>query len=89
MPGSGLGWDQSQARTWDAACRHTALSALAQLRQVAIRNALHGFIQLSGHGQAIPGDPEPDQPTTLTCAYRSATHPCPSTPGSRARATSA
>ena len=35
-----LGWDQSQARTWDAICRHTALAALAQLRTAAIRAAL-------------------------------------------------
>ena len=41
-----LGWDQCQARTWDAVCRHTALSALAQLRQAAIRNALCGLIDL-------------------------------------------
>ncbi len=27
-----LGWDQCQARTFDAICRHTALAALAQLR---------------------------------------------------------
>ncbi len=41
-----LGWDQSQVRTWDALCRHTALAALAQLRDVAIRNALCGDITL-------------------------------------------
>jgi hypothetical protein len=41
-----LGWDQSQVRTWDAVCRHTALTALAQLRQTAIRNALCGLIPL-------------------------------------------
>jgi SRSO17 transposase len=41
-----LGWDQSQARTWDAVCRHTALAALAQLRGAAIRNALCGDITL-------------------------------------------
>jgi SRSO17 transposase len=41
-----LGWDQSQARTWDAACRHTTLAALAQLRDTAIRNALCGDITL-------------------------------------------
>ena len=46
-----LGWDQSQARTWDGACRHTALSALAQLRAAAIRNALTGSIALP----AAPG----------------------------------
>lgn len=38
--------DQCQARTWDAVCRHTALAALAQLRQAAIRNALCGLIDL-------------------------------------------
>ena len=37
-----LGWDQSQARTWDAICRHTALTALAQLRTAAVRAALGG-----------------------------------------------
>ena len=41
-----LGWDQSQARTWHAVCRHTALAALAQLRQAAIRNHLCGDITL-------------------------------------------
>jgi Transposase DDE domain len=41
-----LGWDQSQARTWDAICRHTALAAVAQLCYVAIRNALCGDITL-------------------------------------------
>ncbi len=35
-----LGWDQCQARAWDAVCRHTALAALAQLRQAAVRNHL-------------------------------------------------
>jgi DDE superfamily endonuclease len=42
-----LGWDQCQARTWDAICRHTALAALAQLRDTAIRNALCGDITLT------------------------------------------
>ena len=46
-----LGWDQCQACTWDAICRHTALSALAQLRGIAIRNALCGAIQ---PGTALP-----------------------------------
>ncbi len=41
-----LGWDQSQVRSWDGICRHTALAALAQLRQAAIRNALCGAIRL-------------------------------------------
>jgi hypothetical protein len=39
-----LGWDQSQIRSFTGICRHTALAALAQLRQTAIRNTLHGDI---------------------------------------------
>jgi hypothetical protein len=51
-----LGWDQSQARTWDGACRHTALAALAQLRTCAIRGALTGRITLpAGHGEDHAG----------------------------------
>ena len=45
-----LGWDQTQARSWNGICRHTALAALAQLRAAAIRNALTGHIQLPGTG---------------------------------------
>ena len=41
-----LGWDQCQARAWHAVCRHTALAALAQLRQAAVRNHLCGDITL-------------------------------------------
>ena len=37
-----LGWDQSQVRTYDALCRHTALTTLAQLRTAAIQAALAG-----------------------------------------------
>ncbi len=43
-----LGWDQCQARTWDAVCRHTALAALAQLRQAAVRSHLCSDITLPG-----------------------------------------
>ena len=49
-----LGWDQCQARAWDATCRHTALAALAQLRQAVIRNALCGGIRLP----AVPAAPD-------------------------------
>jgi hypothetical protein len=45
--GDVLGWDQSQVRTWDGICRHTALAVLAQVRAAAIRDALHGSIQLT------------------------------------------
>ena len=41
-----FGWDQSQVRSWNGICRHTALAALAQLRCAAIRGALTGSIQL-------------------------------------------
>jgi SRSO17 transposase len=51
-----LGWDQSQARTWDAVCRHTALAALAQLRQAAARNHLCGDITVP----AAPAGPRHD-----------------------------
>ena len=47
-----LGWDTSQARTYDAICRHTALTALAQIRTAAIRAALTGaaFPVVAGQG---------------------------------------
>ena len=53
-----LGWDQSQIRSFEGICRHTALAALAQLRHVAIRGALHGKITLPpvhGGEHAAPG----------------------------------
>jgi SRSO17 transposase len=45
-----LGWDTCQARTWDAICRHTVLSALAQLRTAAIRAALTSPLPVPGAG---------------------------------------
>lgn len=50
-----LGWDSSQTRTWHAQCRHTALAALAQLRQAAIRNSVCGEI-------APPAEPTTPHP---------------------------
>ena len=96
-----FGWDQCQARTWDAIGRHTALTALAQLRDTAIRNALCGDITLppappggsGGHDDA-PGDrngqddrrrDDGARPVTLTWASRSATRRSPPGPGSPAR----
>jgi len=55
-----LGWDQSQVRTWDGACRHTALAALAQLRHAAIRNALCGDITLPAAPAAGSHDDAPE-----------------------------
>jgi len=52
-----LGWDQCQARAWDAVCRHTALAALAQLRQAAVRNHLCGDITLPAPRRRKPPRP--------------------------------
>ncbi|MFI5069139.1 MAG: IS701 family transposase, partial [Streptosporangiales bacterium] len=49
-----LGWDQCQARTWDAACRHTTLAALAQLRLIAIRTDVWGLLTLPPAETAPP-----------------------------------
>ena len=85
-----LGWDQSQARTWDGICRHTALAALAQLRQIAIRNALCR----RHHPPARPRQPTPRPhrhprttatSATLTCGSPSATRPSPPAAASPAR----
>ena len=51
-----LGWDQCQARTWHAICRHTALTALAQLRTAAVQAALAG-------GNILPAGPGAPQAT--------------------------
>jgi hypothetical protein len=49
-----FGWDQSQARTWNAINRHTALTALAQLRTAAARAALTGCRLLPAAAPAGP-----------------------------------
>ena len=41
-----FGWDQTQVRSRDGICRHTALAALAQLRAAAIRNTITASITL-------------------------------------------
>ena len=50
-----FGWDQSQAVTWDAQNRHTLLTALAQIRAIALRAALN---RTSADGPSVPA-PEP------------------------------
>jgi len=56
-----LGWDQSQARSFNGICRHTALAALAQLRAAAIGGALAGNIQLPDtNGDSVPESHPPD-----------------------------
>jgi hypothetical protein len=93
-----LGWDQSQARSWAAINRHTALSALAQLRAAAIRNALCGAIQLPDTAPApvtVTAGMTAQLPltttisATLTCASPSATRPSPPAAGCPARPASA
>ena len=57
-----FGWDQAQALTWDALCRDTALTALAQLRAIAIQSSLSGAVVLPPAPEPVPGsrrDPEP------------------------------
>jgi len=53
-----LGWDTSQARTYDAICRHTVLTALAQLRTAAIRAAIsgHAAVPVTGPDAASAGE---------------------------------
>ena len=63
-----FGWDQTQVRSRDGICRHTALAALAQLRAAAIRNTITGSITL-------PADTDTaDDTATGHRAPRPATH---------------
>ena len=57
-----FGWDQTQARTWNGTCRHTALAALAQLRAAALHNANTGGITLPAVNDAACQHP-PDTST--------------------------
>jgi SRSO17 transposase len=58
-----FGWDQSQTRSFNGICRHTALAALAQLRCAAIRGALTDTIGLPDPDPvAMPSHPTPDDP---------------------------
>ena len=54
-----FGWDQTQVRSRDGICRHTALAALAQLRAAAIRNTITASITL-------PTDTDTDTSDTST-----------------------
>ena len=49
-----FGWDQCQALTWDALCRHTALTALAQVRAIAVQSSLSGAVVLPPAPAAVP-----------------------------------
>src|SRR5262249_50733697 len=58
-----FGWDQSQTRNFNGICRHTALTALAQLRHAAIRATLNGTLGLP-HPASTPPSGTPNNPTT-------------------------
>jgi hypothetical protein len=64
-----LAWDQCQARTYDAICRHTALTALAQLRTAAIQAALAGWAGILPAARAASQDtPGTTDPATINAA---------------------
>jgi SRSO17 transposase len=63
-----FGWDQSQARTWNAICRHTVLTALAQLRNAAVQSALAGGLVLPAAPEAAPGTARHAGETTVNPA---------------------
>ena len=79
-----FGWDQAQALTWDALCRHTALTALAQLRVIAIQSSLSGAVVLPPAPEPVPGsrrDPEPPAVTDADLRFSTADAPVPVTAG--------
>ena len=58
-----FGWDQTQVRSRDGICRHTALAALAQLRATAIRNTITGSITPPSDTDTDTGDGTSDTST--------------------------
>jgi hypothetical protein len=79
-----FGWDQSQARTWNAVNRHTALTALAQLRTAAVQAALAGGRVLPPAPPAIPDTAGRQEETTVNPAdlqIRTGDAPLPATGG--------
>jgi len=73
------GWDQAQARGFEAICRHTCLAALAQLRHAAIRNALCGDITVTASSQEEKTEQEHEIAGDLGIPLGDA--PVPSRPG--------
>jgi hypothetical protein len=63
-----FGWDQAQALTWDALNRHTALTALAQLRAIAIQSSLSGAVVLPPAPEGAPDSRRALQHATVTDA---------------------
>ena len=79
-----FGWDQCQALTWDALCRHTALTALAQVRAIAIQSSLSGAVVLPPAPAAVPDsrrDPERATVTDADLRFYTGDAPVPATAG--------
>ena len=75
-----LGWDQSQVRTYDALCRHTALTTLAQLRTAAIQAALAGADVLPAAppaGRSAPAAVSEPAASTADLLFCTGTAPLP------------
>ncbi len=79
-----FGWDQSQARTWNAINRHTALTALAQLRTAAARAALARGSFLPPAPPSVPdtaGTPEETAASPADLQIQTGDAPLPATSG--------
>ena len=79
-----FGWDQTQALTWDALNRHTALTALAQLRAIAVQSSLSGAVVLPPAPESVPDsrrDPQPPAVTVADLRFSTADAPVPATAG--------
>jgi hypothetical protein len=79
-----FGWDQSQALTWDALCRHTALTALAQLRAIAVQSSLSGAVVLLPAPESVQDsrrDPQPPAVTVADLRFSTGDAPVPATAG--------
>jgi hypothetical protein len=63
-----FGWDQSQVRTWTAMHRHTLLTALAQIRAIALRNAMTR--EKAEEDPALPPAPAPASTATAPSGLR-------------------
>jgi hypothetical protein len=80
------GWDQCQARGFEAICRHSALTALAQLRHAAIRNALCGDITMTASShqeeeEEEEAEQEQEQESAAELGIPLGDAPVPSRPG--------
>jgi hypothetical protein len=76
-----FGRDQAQARTWDALSRHTALTALAQLRAIAIQSSLSGAVVPPESAPDSRRDPQPPAVTDAGPRFPAADAPVPVTAG--------